>query len=100
MHFLLPIVVDFAQMRPNRKRMPRSAPTLPAGQFDLFPQSFSARPGSSDSSPTRETTEKRIGSRGSSVVLCGTYRKDPEGLRQTFEQLRDSGFTVLSPTNA
>ena len=34
-----------------------------------------------------------------SVVLCGTYRKDPEGLRRTFEQLSDSGFKILSPSN-
>src|ERR1044072_750804 len=36
---------------------------------------------------------------GVSVVLCGTYRRDPEGLRQTFERLRDTGFSVLSPSN-
>lgn len=52
-----------------------------------------------------ETAEKKAKSkaitpaRGTSVVLCGTYRKDPEGLRRTFEQLKDTGFTVLSPTN-
>src|SRR5215204_1733208 len=33
------------------------------------------------------------------VVLCGTYRKDVEGLRRSFEQLKDLGFNVLSPTN-
>jgi len=33
-------------------------------------------------------------------VLCGTYRKDPDGLRKTFNLLRDSGFSILSPSNA
>ncbi len=33
------------------------------------------------------------------VVLCGTFRKDVSGLRRSFEQLKDLGFTVLSPTN-
>src|SRR5215203_4471788 len=33
------------------------------------------------------------------VVLCGTYRKDIEGLRRSFEQLKDLGFNVLSPSN-
>jgi len=37
---------------------------------------------------------------GRSVVLCGTYRKDPDGLRKTFDQLRDLGFSILSPINA
>lgn len=33
------------------------------------------------------------------VVLCGTYRKDIEGLRRSFEHLKDLGFNVLSPSN-
>lgn len=33
------------------------------------------------------------------VVLCGTYRKDVEGLRRSFEQLKDLGFNILSPSN-
>lgn len=33
------------------------------------------------------------------IVLCGTYRKDVEGLRRSFEQLKDLGFNVLSPSN-
>src|SRR6267142_7135637 len=33
------------------------------------------------------------------VVLCGTYRKDVEGLRRSFEQLKDLGFNVLSPSS-
>lgn len=33
------------------------------------------------------------------IVLCGTYRKDIEGLRRAFEELKDLGFNVLSPSN-
>jgi NTP pyrophosphatase (non-canonical NTP hydrolase) len=33
------------------------------------------------------------------VVLCGTFRKDTEGLRRSYEQLRDLGFNILSPSN-
>jgi NTP pyrophosphatase (non-canonical NTP hydrolase) len=33
------------------------------------------------------------------IVLCGTFRKDIEGLRRSFEQLKDLGFNVLSPSN-
>ena len=33
------------------------------------------------------------------IVLCGTFRKDVEGLRRSFEQLKDLGFNVLSPSN-
>jgi NTP pyrophosphatase (non-canonical NTP hydrolase) len=33
------------------------------------------------------------------VVLCGTFRKDVKGLRRSFEQLKDLGFNVLSPSN-
>ncbi len=33
------------------------------------------------------------------VVICGTYRKDIQGLRQSFEDLRDLGFNILSPSN-
>jgi NTP pyrophosphatase (non-canonical NTP hydrolase) len=33
------------------------------------------------------------------VVLCGSFRKDVEGLRRLFEQLKDLGFNVLSPSN-
>lgn len=33
------------------------------------------------------------------VVLSGSFRKDLEGLRRVFEELRDHGFRVLSPKN-
>ena len=42
---------------------------------------------------------KAVPARGTSVVLCGTYRKDPDLLRRTFEHLKDSGFSILSPSN-
>ncbi|MGD1154349.1 MAG: MazG nucleotide pyrophosphohydrolase domain-containing protein [Terriglobia bacterium] len=32
------------------------------------------------------------------VVLSGSYRRDTEGLRRVYEQLRDLGCTVLSPS--
>jgi nucleoside 2-deoxyribosyltransferase len=32
------------------------------------------------------------------VVLCGSYRKDPEGLRRIFLRLKGLGFQVLSPS--
>ena len=31
------------------------------------------------------------------VVICGTFRRDVEGLRNSFDELRDLGFNVLSP---
>lgn len=34
------------------------------------------------------------------VVLSGSFRKDVEGLRRTFEELRDHHLRVLSPLNA
>jgi NTP pyrophosphatase (non-canonical NTP hydrolase) len=33
------------------------------------------------------------------VVLSGTYRKDVETLKRTYEEFRDLGCTILSPTN-
>lgn len=33
------------------------------------------------------------------VVLSGTYRRDPEGLRQAYVSLRDYGCDVLSPSS-
>jgi NTP pyrophosphatase (non-canonical NTP hydrolase) len=87
---------------------------------NTFPDKFMARQGTAESSaqillfpnpgPELETLPTPRKGRhspaddagpaiGSTVVLCGTYRKDPEGLRRTFENLRDSGFTILSPSN-
>lgn len=64
-----------------------------SAQILLFP-SGSLAEGESESAPN-----PKVAARGTSVVLCGTYRKDPEALRRTFENLKDSGFQVLSPTN-
>jgi NTP pyrophosphatase (non-canonical NTP hydrolase) len=33
------------------------------------------------------------------IVISGTFRRDPDGLRLTYEQLKDLGFNVLSPSN-
>ena len=66
--------------------MPR-ANTASTGQILLFPNYRSAEEDKTAIVP------------GRSVVLCGTYRKDPEGLRRTFERLTDSGFSILSPSN-
>jgi len=53
-----------------------------------------------EETPGKESKSKAAAPpRGTSVVLCGTYRKDPEGLRRTFERLKDTGFSVLSPSN-
>lgn len=68
-----------------------------SAQILLFPQ------GSELGEPSGETvaaTERTVAARGTSVVLCGTYRKDPEGLRRTFDHLGDLGFSILSPANA
>lgn len=54
----------------------------------------------SDDAPGKKgPSRSAVPARGASVVLCGTYRKDPEGLRRTFERLQDTGFSVLSPSN-
>ena len=53
-----------------------------------------------EESAGKETKSKgAVPARGTTVVLCGTYRKDPEGLRRAFERLKDTGFSVLSPSN-
>jgi len=33
------------------------------------------------------------------IVISGSYRKDFESIRQTFEEFRDLGCTILSPSN-
>jgi NTP pyrophosphatase (non-canonical NTP hydrolase) len=74
--------------------MARSAASS-SDQILLFPYGDIA-----DDAPGKEArSQSAAPARGTSVVLCGTYRKDPEGLRQTFELLKDTGFSVLSPSN-
>ena len=34
------------------------------------------------------------------IVICGSFRKDTTQLKRDFEELRDLGFNILSPTNA
>lgn len=64
-------------------------------QILLFPYGDVA----DDAPGTKAPLRAAAPARGTSVVLCGTYRKDPEGLRRTFERLQDTGFSVLSPSN-
>lgn len=56
-------------------------------------------PGERKTPDLADAVAKPQSGRGTSVVLCGTYRKDPDGLRRTFECLKDTGFSVLSPSN-
>jgi NTP pyrophosphatase (non-canonical NTP hydrolase) len=76
----------------RNKKMPRASRITDPGQILLFPTLL---PEDSAEAPV-ETLPKQ---NGISVVLCGTYRKDPEGLRRAFERLKDSGFQILSPGN-
>ena len=76
--------------------MPRT--NTASSQILLFP------PVSGQAEIAGGRSEKDLGTESAagherSVVLCGTYRKDPEGLRRTFEKLRDLGFAILSPAN-
>lgn len=66
-----------------------------SGQTFLFPYGDVIE----DTAGKKASSRSAVPSRGTSVVLCGTYRKDPEGLRRTFERLTDTGFSVLSPSN-
>jgi len=71
------------------------------GQIVLFPSGDNVV--SQSSFPLREqtaTAAKRISTtRQVPVVLSGSYRKDFEGLRKTYEELRDLGCEILSPSN-
>src|SRR6202044_359661 len=82
--------------RTNSARSPATgSPTGMPSQILLFPHIGVSEKPSGSQSP--DETLKSV--RGTSVVLCGTYRRDPEGLRKTFDELRDSGFSILSPAN-
>lgn len=51
-------------------------------------------------SPPDWSLDPKTGRQGAiNVVLSGSYRKDFEGLRRTYEELRDIGCDVLSPSN-
>ena len=58
-----------------------------------FPWDASRDPALHESVPVPLTTTSR------SVVLCGSFRRDPTLLRREFEELRALGCTVLSPLN-
>ena len=82
--------------------MPRSSSAqVSAGmpnQFLLFQDSQQRKP--AETPVHREVANQdTTASRGMSVVLCGTYRRDPEGLLRTFDKLKDLGFLILSPSN-
>jgi NTP pyrophosphatase (non-canonical NTP hydrolase) len=70
-----------------------------AAQILLFPQM--PRHGRLNGRLREEEMEVRstVATRGSSVVLCGTYRKDQQALRRTFDELTGLGFSILSPAN-
>jgi NTP pyrophosphatase (non-canonical NTP hydrolase) len=68
-------------------------------QILLFPQTPQERKPADTSLHKALGDESAVGPRGTSVVLCGTYRKDPEGLLRVFGELKDLGFSVLSPSN-
>jgi NTP pyrophosphatase (non-canonical NTP hydrolase) len=74
-------------------------PTEAPSQILLFPQIPQSKKPSRGRSQEELAKEDNAAVRGTSVVLCGTYRKDPEGLRRTFDELKDLGFSILSPTN-
>lgn len=73
--------------------MARSSAQSVSAQILLFPSGDSAK------TESESVSKSKVAARGTSVVLCGTYRKDPEALQRTFENLKDSGFLVLSPSN-
>jgi len=81
------------------ERISQAAEAMPksnaSAQILLFPYGDVVEETQGKESKSKEAAPPR----GTSVVLCGTYRKDPEGLRRTFERLKDTGFSVLSPSN-
>ncbi len=59
-------------------------------EHSVYPKTTSALP--SESSPITAPLRPEI-------VLSGSFRKDVIGLAREFEELRDLGFQILSPTN-
>lgn len=93
-------------LRLDPANMPKK--TTHHGQLVMFPSSGAvASFGEIEWTPSRERDSPLIASvtKGPSVsdrvpvVLSGSYRKDFEGLRQTYEELQDIGCDVLSPSN-
>ena len=81
--------------RLSGKRVMPASNASTSGQILLFPYGDVAEAKAAN----RPSSHAAAAARGTSVVLCGTYRKDPEGLRQTFDRLKDTGFSILSPSN-
>jgi NTP pyrophosphatase (non-canonical NTP hydrolase) len=69
-----------------------------SGQILLFPNHF-VQGGKVRESVNDKERDKAEASIERRVVLSGTYRKDPKSLLRTFEMLKESGLTVLSPTS-
>lgn len=105
-----------ASLRPNRRPATMPCPTFMTkrnahpGQIVLFPsapaQANSAPVGmQADVLTSREATARDLQTsaapelRECQVVLSGSYRKDFETLKATYEALRDLGCVVLSPSN-
>ena len=68
-----------------------------SGQILLFPNHLIQ--GSKVHQTVDDNERSRTASIERRVVLSGTYRKDPRALQRTFEMLKESGLTVLSPAN-
>jgi NTP pyrophosphatase (non-canonical NTP hydrolase) len=85
-------------MNLRRKKMSQKQ-TASSDQILLFPHVLEQRRGVFDLGAGVPEIEDVVPSRGTSVVLCGTYRKDPDGLRRAFEHLQELGFSILSPSN-
>jgi NTP pyrophosphatase (non-canonical NTP hydrolase) len=85
--------------RASSAQAPVEVPPQVPSQILLFPQIGQTKKPARDRQWKDLSNEDSAAVRGTSVVLCGTYRKDPEGLRRTFDELKDLGFSILSPTN-
>jgi NTP pyrophosphatase (non-canonical NTP hydrolase) len=77
---------------------------LPFPDYEnLFGDAVGSTSGASESNGLTIHESPRPGAIGGidelDVVICGTYRKDIQGLRHSFEHLRDLGFNILSPSN-
>lgn len=71
------------------------------GQIVLFPDSGSDKISVDDKSAggPRGPIPPKSPSQPAQVVLSGSYRKDFEGLKRVYEELRDLNCEILSPSN-
>ena len=92
----------------RRNRMPKSK-SYPDQNLLLFPSGGVLGSAVADEVPNAEVAQPpasrvalapdlRLAS-AYEVVLSGTYRKDFESLKRTYEEFRDLGCTILSPSN-